>query len=136
MYRYRAACFLVVISAGLVGLGAAAGTRGEIPLKPGDYVLDGTGCGDAPFAAMANWDGIGFGGAHESHCKTTILHQRKRVFDVETTCSALGDGSPATPTSWKERITVSSETSFSRSAPGQAVRKYHWCAATKASQRR
>ena len=39
MYSYRAACFLVVISAGLVGLGAAAGTRGEIPLKPGDYVF-------------------------------------------------------------------------------------------------
>lgn len=136
MCRHSAAYFAIVVIAGLIGSGTAAGAGGEIPLKVGDYVLDGTGCTDAPFAAMAKWDGVGFGGPHASHCKTTVLHRRGNVFDVETTCSALGDGTPARPTTWKERITVSGETSFSRSVPGQVAKKFHWCPANTVGARR
>ena len=116
---------------------APAQDQSAIHLKHGIYVVSGTKCKDAPFAAMSIWDGVGFGGPHESQCKTKILHRHGHMFDISTTCSALGDGTPTTPSSSSERLIVfGSETFSARSLTGAEKPRasadavtYRWCSA-------
>jgi hypothetical protein len=101
----------------LFGL-AALSSSAILPLRPGNYVLTGQSCQDAPFAAMVTFDGRGFGGPHATHCTSAVLQQRGNDYRVHTTCTALGDGSPAKPSALVERYRITSQTSFERRAPG------------------
>ena len=116
---------------------ALAQDQSAIHLRHGIYVVSGTKCKDAPFAAMSIWDGVGFGGPHESQCKTRLLHRQGQIFDVSTTCSALGDGTPTTSSSLSERVTILGREAFSaRPLTGTEKRQasadaatYRWCSA-------
>ena len=109
----------------------------SIELKHGMYVVVGTSCKDAPLAAMATWDGIGFGGPHESKCKTRVFHQQGKFYDLSTICYGLGDGTPTTPASYHTRVVVIGPGSYSTRPLTEALKieasaravAYRWCAA-------
>ncbi len=75
-----------------------------LPLAPGTYVRDGVQCRNAPFAAMLSFDGKALSDPHSSACVTILLRRQGKRFGLSTTCSANGDGSPATP--YREMQTV------------------------------
>jgi hypothetical protein len=66
----------------------------HLVLKHGVYVREKTPCKGAPNAAIMSWDGAGFSGAHSSKCTSRVVSRSCQIFQVSTTCSALGDGSP------------------------------------------
>ncbi len=132
----RRRMFLQVVLCACFCSCAAQGVS-AIHLKPGIYVAAGTACKDAPFAAMSRWDGVGFGGPHDSRCRTEVLRHEGNSFDVSTTCSALGDGTPTRPTTFKARLTIVNEESYSTEplieTMGSSTETkpviYRWCSA-------
>jgi hypothetical protein len=66
-----------------------------LSLKHGVYVNAEARCRGAPNAGILFWDGTGFSGAHSSRCKSRVLKQSGARFQIDTTCKALGDGSPS-----------------------------------------
>ena len=55
-----------------------------VPLQTGTYVLSGTPCRDAPFAAMMRYDGKGLSDPHSAQCRSRIL------IPVPTSSDSLG----------------------------------------------
>ena len=86
----------IIILSSLFFASLAAGAQAAIlPIRPGDYVRDGTPCRDAPFAALMRYDGESFSGPHESACTTVMLGRPgPRTYSLKTTCRAAGDGTP------------------------------------------
>ena len=104
----------------------------SLSLKHGIYVELGTGCRDAPFAAMKEWDGVGFAGPHSSKCTSHILTHHANQYTVETACSALGDGSP-NPSGHADKETIQltrlSYINFVVSSAKKQTLTYRWCSA-------
>lgn len=63
-------------------------------LKHGIYVEKSYPCKGAPNAAIAEWDGKGFSGAHSSQCTTRVLSRTGATYKLSTSCAAMGDGTP------------------------------------------
>lgn len=81
---------------------------------------------------MKNWDGIGFGGPHSSRCVAKITARHGRAFRVANTCSAEGDGTPATPDTERAWVTILGPQRFRyvRDVPGgRDAADYRWCSA-------
>jgi hypothetical protein len=102
----------------------------QITLKHGVYVRQETPCKDAPNAAIISWDGVGFSGAHSSKCTSRVVHTDGMQFRVNTTCSALGDGSP-NPAGHDYvdsfLLTQLSNTRFEVLRKSQGKNAYRWC---------
>jgi len=67
----------------------------QLDLNPGTYVDARYKCDGAPNATLLTWDGKGFSGAHSSICSTRVLSRTGNTFRIQTTCAAVGDGTPA-----------------------------------------
>ncbi len=89
-----------------------------VPLQTGTYVLAGTPCRDAPFAAIMRYDGKGLSDPHSAQCRSRILTRSGRRYRVATTCRANGDGSPATPTTEIATLRVRTRGVFAYAAAG------------------
>jgi hypothetical protein len=100
----------LLAAAMLVAASAHAETKDLLPLAHGTYVREGYDAEDAPFAAILEFDGSTFSGAHSSACVSEVLDHDGAKYRVRTTCFAEGDGTPAAPYSEKERIVVQSPT--------------------------
>ena len=103
-----------------------------LSLKHGVYVEKHEKCKGAPNAAIMVWDGVGFSGAHSSRCTSRVLHRDKNRFQVSTSCSALGDGSPSgsgTDAADSALLTRLSSTAFVMLRDRQEPRSFHWCSA-------
>ena len=83
----------IAMAALLIPLIAVA-QSGMPPLKRGVYVATPFACKGAPNAAIMDWDGTGFSGAHSTRCTTHVLSSAGTTYKVSTKCLALGDGSP------------------------------------------
>lgn len=83
-----------------------------VPLRSGTYVLSGTSCRDAPFAATMRYDGKGLSDPHSAQCRSRILQRSGNRYRVSTTCRANGDGSPATPTTEIAMLRIRSRIAF------------------------
>jgi hypothetical protein len=105
----------------LVGLLAASGPvhgASVLPLRSGTYVLSGTPCRDAPFAAMMRFDSKGLSDPHSAQCRSRILARSGSRYRLTTTCRANGDGSPATPTTKIATMRIRTTASFVYVAAG------------------
>ena len=78
----------------LTATGACAAT---LPLKGGTYVLEGTACREAPFAAQFSYQSGAFSYPHATQCRSVIVRHSGRTYAVRETCAAEGDGTPARP---------------------------------------
>jgi len=108
--------------------GAAAGSAATLPLRPGRFVLVGATCRDPALAAMFTYDGRQFSYPHATQCKSVVRSHREGAYRVVETCSALGDGSPAKPTTTETSYRVRSATHVRVShSPADAGAAYRWC---------
>ncbi|MBI0331152.1 hypothetical protein [Burkholderia plantarii] len=109
------------------GMSLAAAAYAALPLRVGTYgdtrIAE---CGNVPNAGIVTYDGRGLGGAHSSHCVSTILKRTGNEYDLRTTCSALGDGTPVKPETFKEKIRILSPVRFSRQL-SQGAETYRFC---------
>jgi hypothetical protein len=111
-----------------------AAAHGPLPLKKGTYVLkDTVPCEDAPFAAVFDYDGHSLSGPHESRCSSVLLEHHGREYRIRTTCTALGDGTPAPPSMETQsyRLISLTEVAVSRS-DGSDELTYRLCPAWSA----
>jgi hypothetical protein len=118
---------MVGLAASLVPLVAFSSVQ-PLPLKHGVYVR-GKSCTDPANAEILNWDGVGFSGAHSSHCTSQVTPQGKR-FLVKNTCAAVGDGSPNAAAAGNEDVfslTILSSRRFEFSRKNQKKAIYRWC---------
>lgn len=113
---------------GLVGAVNAAETS-LLPLESGTYTLAGyQPCDTAPFAGVAMFDGRAFSGPHASHCTSDVLDHHDGSYEVSTECRALGDGTPAAPTTVVMQLRVVSPTHYVLLGNGEQ-RDYERCPA-------
>jgi hypothetical protein len=118
---------IVCLAASLVPLLAFADDQ-PLPLKHGVYVR-GKSCTDPANAEILNWDGVGFSGAHSSHCTSQVTPQGKR-FMVKNTCAAVGDGSPNAAAGALEdsfSLNILSSRRFEFFKKNQKKATYRWC---------
>ncbi len=104
----------------------------ELSLKHGTYVETSMSCKEAPFAAVQAWDGVGFFGPHSSRCKSRLLSHHNNHFQISTSCSALGDGTPnPSGQDYSETITLTrlSQVRFVASSETKPERTFRWCSA-------
>ena len=103
-----------------------------LPLQSGTYVLAGVPCRDPPFAAMFHYDGHQFSYPHASKCHSTIVSRQRGVYRVRETCSALGDGSAAAPsTTVTNYIIMSAERVAVRRGMARRDAEYRRCSPAK-----
>lgn len=79
-----------------------------------------------------SWDGVGFSGVHSSKCTSSVLHKNGRKYEISTSCSSLGDGSPnpaSAPFLESFVLTQLSGTQFVIAQDNQIQGKYRWCSA-------
>jgi hypothetical protein len=98
-----------------------------LPLRHGVYVR-GQSCTDPANAEILNWDGVGFSGAHSSHCTAQVTPQGKR-FLVKNTCAAVGDGSPSAAAGGLEdtfSVNILSSRRFELFKKNQKRATYRW----------
>lgn len=127
MHFFRSFKAAFPVAALVIALPGAAQNR-SLSLKHGIYVAGPYSCKDAPNAAIMQWDGVGFSGAHSSRCTTRVLSRVGARFKVSTVCTALGNGTPDssrfTDVYSIDRV---SETSFSIQWPNQNQQAFRWC---------
>ncbi|AEU38061.1 hypothetical protein AciX8_3777 [Granulicella mallensis MP5ACTX8] len=104
-------------------------------LREGLYVAGGGHCEDTPNAGILVWDGKGLSGAHASKCLTKQLQRQGNSFEIQTTCSALGDGTPTKPDVETDTLVIHSQSSFTlvkRSAGDRGTQRlrYQWSCAS------
>ncbi len=117
---------------GLLALAATTADATVLPLKPGTFVLKDQPCASPPFAATFDYDGRAFSYPHASHCISTTLSHVGRTYRQRETCSALGDGAPATPVTTVSTYQVVLRTEVRVShGPRHAMSSYRWCPASK-----
>jgi hypothetical protein len=113
----------------MIATGSSAAT---LPLKRGEYVLVTVPCKDPPLAAMFTFDGQHFSYPHASDCHSDVRPSGHHSYHVSTTCSTLGDGSPAAATTEVARYTVQSATRvIIRNRSERSDLHYRWCSAPK-----
>ena len=103
-----------------------------LSLKHGVYVEKHEQCKGAPIKAIMIWDGVGFFGAHSSRCTSRVLRRDKNRFQVSTSCSALGEGSPSGPrTDGADSVLLTrlSSIAFMMLRDGQEPRSFRCCSA-------
>lgn len=114
----------------LVALIATTAQAASLPLRPGTFVTMGQSCSDAPLASLFHYDGRAFSYPHATRCRSDIVAQSGPTYTVRETCSALGDGTPAQPTTMTSTYTIISGTQVRMAKDdGQAARTYRWCPA-------
>ena len=73
--------------------GRAAGDPGPVPLTPGVYVLEGTGCQNPANAAFRVWNGRGLSGSATKDCRATVLSRDGEIYTLRNSCVNTYDGS-------------------------------------------
>jgi hypothetical protein len=125
-YRFLAMLLAACISPPF----AALSQDQQLTIKHGVYVREPAQCKDAPNAAILSWDGVGFSGAHSNKCTSTVLRKSGKKYEISTSCSALGDGSPnpiGTPFVESAVLTWQSNTQFMITKGNQPEGMYRWC---------
>jgi hypothetical protein len=111
------------------GPSLARATDKPLPLHPGTYVIASyKPCQEAPLAGVSRFNGFSFEGPHASNCQTTVLRRRGSTYRIKTTCSAMGNGSPAVPSGSVQDIHIKSSSSFSV-GNGKQRTEYRQCPA-------
>ena len=100
-----------------------------LPLKPGTFVQTSVPCKDPPFAAMFDYDGRALSYPHASHCRSAIASHEGRFYHVRETCTALGDGSAAAPSTSITLYKILSRQRVDVGQGGKASVAYRWCPA-------
>jgi hypothetical protein len=95
-----------------LALTASVASAATLPLVVGTYVCDEFACHDAPFAAIKDFDGRSFSGAHSSGCDTVVLGRQGSRYATRTTCMAQGDGTPMQPFTQLQTVSVLSSKRF------------------------
>jgi hypothetical protein len=99
-----------------------------LPLRPGTYVLANTPCRDPALAGVFTYDGKQFSYPHASRCRSAVISQIGRTYQLRETCSALGDGGPATPTTTITSYRIMSATQVWVShRNGRFNSSFRWC---------
>lgn len=97
----------------ILGSGPARAVDQALPLQAGTYVVSSyRPCQEAPLAGVTRYNGLSFEGPHASNCQTSLLRQRGSSYRVKTTCTAMGDGSPAVQSASVQDIRVKSRTAL------------------------
>jgi hypothetical protein len=95
----------------LASLATTTATADPLPIHSGTYVIQSyRPCAEAPLAGTFHYDGKGIAGPHESNCMSKLLSRYDRSYRIQTTCRALGDGTPAQVTASTQIYTVKSPT--------------------------
>lgn len=103
----------------------------QLTIRAGVYVREPAQCQEAPNASTLFWDGVGFSGPHSSHCTSAVFRKNVRRYNIRTSCSALGDGSPnpgGAPFTQSFALTRLSTTRFTIDKDNQPQGTYRWCA--------
>jgi hypothetical protein len=100
----------------------------DLSLKHGTYVLETSKCKEPAFAAVISWDGVGFSGPHSARCASRVVSRHGNQYSVNTSCGALGDGSPDR-SGYVDAISLTrlSNTRFMISKENEPQGKYRWC---------
>lgn len=103
----------------------------QLSIWAGVYVREPAPCQEAPNASILFWDGVGISGPHSSHCTSVVLRKNGRRYNIRTSCSALGDGSPnpaGAPFTQSFALIRLSTTRFTIDKENQPPGTYRWCA--------
>lgn len=65
----------------------------QVPLTPGVYVLEGTGCENPANAAWRVWDGTGLSGSATERCRAEVLSSSGDDYTIRNSCVNTYDGS-------------------------------------------
>ena len=125
-------CSAMVLAAWISLQFAALSQDQPLTIKRGVYVREPAQCKEAPNAAIMSWDGVGFSGPHSSKCTSSVLHKKGRKYEISTSCSSLGDGSPnptGAPFVESFVLTRVSNTQFIITEDNQPQGTYRWCSA-------
>jgi hypothetical protein len=120
----------IVLAAWMLIPFAASSQDQHLTIKPGVYVREPAQCKGAPNASILSWDGTGFSGPHSSKCTSTVLRKNGKKYEISTSCSALGDGSPnpsGTPFVESFALTWLSSARFTIAKDNQPAGTYRWC---------
>jgi hypothetical protein len=132
MKHHTIPCCATVLAAWILLPFVALSQDQHLPIKRGIYVREPAQCKDAPNAAIMSWDGVGLSGPHSSKCTSRVLHKSGGEYEISTSCSSLGDGSPnPTGTPFVESIVLTwlSDTQFTIAKDNQPQGTYRWCSA-------
>jgi hypothetical protein len=117
---------------GLIHAQKTHAQNARLGLKHGTYVDASVSCPAPPFAAVRSWDGIGLFGPHSSRCTSRVLSHHGNQFQISTSCSAVGDGTP-NPVGQVDIQNISlirlSNVSFVASEEAKPKTTYRWCTA-------
>ena len=114
----------------LVALIATTAQAASLPLRRGTFVTMGQSCSDAPLASLFHYDGMAFSYPHASQCRSDIVAQSGQTYTVRETCSALGDGTPAQPSTTTSTYAIISATEVRVGKDdGHGATAYRWCPA-------
>jgi hypothetical protein len=120
MTTWRASILLV--------FAATAAQAAILPLRPGTYVLANTPCRDPALAGVFSYDGRQFSYPHAAACRSVILSHTGRTYRLRETCSALGDGGAAAPSTTVTSFRVMSATQVWVSHRNNRFSSsYRWC---------
>jgi hypothetical protein len=107
---------------------AASAQAAVLPLKPGTFVQANTPCRDPALAGVFSYDGRQFSYPHASRCRSVIVSHVGRTYRLRETCSALGDGGVAPPSTTLSSYRVMSATQVWVShANSRFSYSYRWC---------
>jgi hypothetical protein len=107
---------------------AAPAEAATLPLRPGTFVMIGEPCADAPLATLFHYDGRSFSYPHATQCRFQILSHGAQDAKLRETCYALGDGTPATPSTTTSTYTFISATEVRvGKEEGRKPSTYRWC---------
>ena len=133
MKRFSQYGYSVIVLVAWLFQPAGAFTQDQsLTLTPGVYVREPAPCKGAPNAAIMSWDGAGFSGPHSSKCKSKVLQKNGAKYQVSTSCSAQGDGSPnpnGNPYVEAFLLTRVSSTRFTIAKEKEPEGAYRWCSA-------
>ncbi|MFD0738458.1 hypothetical protein ACFQZQ_04045 [Lysobacter koreensis] len=97
---------------------------GVLPLQPGVYVLQGSGCSAPANAGVRFYDGVGLSGSATHACRARVLSRRGNAYVVDQSCidRPSGDGPR---TSESQTITVHDARTFTLATPDKSARFRH-----------
>ena len=99
--------------------------EGVLPLKPGVYVLQNSGCAAPANAAVRFYDGRGISGSATHSCRTLVNSRRGDSYVVEQSCIDTPSGN-GPRTSESQTITVHDAMTFTMQTTDESSR-FRYC---------
>ena len=107
---------------------ASAAVAASLPLRAGTYVSTDQDCSNPAFAGTFDYNAGAFSYPHESGCTDSVVRRSAAGhYTLRETCRALGDGTPAKPTTQTIRVHLLSSERVEMTFAGQRPRTYRLC---------